>query len=78
MRARVFNFCMHLESGQVYCGAENQDAGINFILLFPFFLFFISNSNVIHKEICVKDFSRTTIARILTFGTNVGYDLLVV
>ena len=76
MRARVFILCIHLESGQVYCGAEIQDAGINFILLFPFFLFSIFHSNVIHKEICVKDFSGTTMARILTFGTNIGYDLL--
>ena len=49
---------------------------INFCLLFPFFLFFISHSNVIHREICVKDFSGTTVPRILKFGTNVEYDLL--
>ena len=34
----------------------------------------ISHSNVIHREICVKDFSGTTAPRILKFGTNVGYD----
>ena len=67
---------MHLESGQVYCGTENQDAEIHFYLLFPFFLFSISYSNVIHREICVKDFSGTTVPRILKLGTNVGYDLL--
>ena len=76
MRAKVFKFCTHLESGQVYCGKENQDAEINFCLLFPFLLFSISHSNVIHREICVKDFSGTTAPRILKFGTNVGYDLL--
>ena len=27
-------------------------------------------------EICVKDFSGTTVPRILKFGTNVEYDLL--
>ena len=27
-------------------------------------------------EICVKDFSRNTVPRILKFSTNVGYDLL--
>ena len=74
--ARVFKFCIHLESGQVYCGKENQDSVINFCLLFPFFLFSISHSNVIHREICVKDYSGTTAPRILKFGTNVGYDLL--
>ena len=41
-----------------------------------FFLFSISHSSVIHREICVKDFSGTTAIRILKFGTNVGYDLL--
>ena len=50
----------------------NQDAVINFCLLFPFFHL----SNVIHRDICVKDFSGTTALRILKFGTNVGYDLL--
>ena len=76
MRARVFKFLIHLESGQVYCGTENQDDEIYFYHLFPFFLFSISHSNVIHREICVKDFSGTTAPRILKFGTNVGYDLL--
>ena len=76
MRAKVFKFCVHFESGQVYCGKENQDAEINFCLLFPFLLFSISHSIVVHREICVKDFSGTTAPRILKFGTNVGYDLL--
>ena len=75
--SQSFQFCIHLETSQVYCGAENQDTEINFILLFPFFLFFsISHSNVIHKEIWVKDFSGTTMATILTFNTNTEYDLL--
>ena len=76
MRGKVFKFCIHLESGQVYCGKENQDAEINFCLLYPFLLFSISHSNVIHREICVKDFSGITAPGILKFGTNVGYDLL--
>ena len=45
-------------------------------MLFAFFLFSISHSNVIHREICIKGFSGTTMPRLLTFGTNVGYDLL--
>ena len=73
--ARVFKFCIHLERGQIYCGKENQDAVIN-LCLFPFFLFFISHSNVIHREISIKDFVGSTVPRILKFGTNVGYDLL--
>ena len=76
MRARVFKFLIHLESGQIYCGTENQDDEIYFYYLFSFFLFSISHSNVIHREICVKDFSGTTAPRILKFGTNVGCDLL--
>ena len=76
MRARVFKFLIPLESGQIYCGTENQDAEVYFYLLFPFFLFFISHSSVIHREICVKNFSGTIAPRNLKFGTNVGYDLL--
>ena len=45
-----------------------------FTIFFP--IFSISHSNVIHREICVEDFSATTASRILAFGTNVGYDLL--
>ena len=59
----------------VYFGIENQDAEIYFYHHFPFFLFSISHSSVIHREICVKDFSGTSVPRILKFGTNVGYDL---
>ena len=58
-------------------GGKNQDAVINFCLLFPFFLLlFISHYNIIHREICVKDFSGTAVPRNLKFGTNVGYELL--
>ena len=31
---------------------------------------------MIHREICVKDYSGTIVRRILKFGSNVGYDLL--
>ena len=73
MRAKVFKFCIHLESGHIYCGKENQDGEIKFCLLS---LCSISHSNVIHREICVKDFWGTTAPRILKFSTNIGYDLL--
>ena len=43
---------------------------------FSMFPFSVTHSNVIHREICVKDFSGTTAPRILKFGTNVGYNLL--
>ena len=36
----------------------------------------MSHSHVIRREICVKDFSGTTVPRILKTGTNVGFDLL--
>ena len=71
MRAKVLKFLTHLESGQVYCGTENQDPEVYFYLLFPCLLFSISHSNVIHMEICVKDFWGTTAPRILKFGTNI-------
>ena len=74
--ARVFKFCIHLESGQVYCGKETQDAVINFCLPFPFFLFSISHSSVLHREICDKYFSGAVARRILLFGTSVVNHLL--
>ena len=58
----------------LYCVRENQ----HLILpsFFSFFHFSISHSNVMYREICVKDFSRTTAPRILKYGTTIGYDLL--
>ena len=61
MRARVFKFCIHIESGQVYCVTENKTE----IYSAFFFLFSISHSNVIHREICDKYFSGTIAHRIL-------------
>ena len=61
MRARVFKFCIHIESGQVYCGTENKTQ-IYFAL---FLIFSISHSNVIHREICDKYFLGTIACRIL-------------
>ena len=78
MKAKVFKFCIHLESGQVYRGKENQDTEINFCLLFSFLLFSISHSSVIHREICVKDFSGTTAPRILKLGTKLGMTCCIV
>ena len=49
---------------------------LKFILPFfflPFSLFSISQSNVTHREICVKGFSGTTAPRIFKFDTNIGY-----
>ena len=45
MRARVFKFCIHIESGHIYCGTENKTAEIYFAF---FFLFPISHSSVIY------------------------------
>ena len=55
-----------------YTGKKKEDAEIYFCL-FPFFPFFISQSNVI--QFVSKDFSRITVPRILKFDTNVQYDL---
>ena len=58
-------------------GKKSKMLRLMFCLLFPFFLLFsISHSNVIHREICVKDSSGTAAPRFLKFGTNVGHDLL--
>ena len=45
-------------------------------IIFSFFLFPISHSNVIHRNICVKDFSGTIVPMSLKFDVNVRYDLL--
>ena len=60
MRARVFKFYIHRESGQVYCGKKNQDAEIYVCLLFPSLQ---------------RNTLGNTVPRILKFSTNVGYDL---
>ena len=61
MRARVFKFCKHIDSGQVYCGTEKK-TDISFAL---FLIFSISHSNIIHREMCDKCFSGTIARRIL-------------
>ena len=75
MRARVFKFLIHLESDQAKYIVGQKTKMLRFIFTI-FFHFSFSHSNVIHREICVKDFSGTTAPRILKFGTNVGVDLL--
>ena len=60
MSATVFKFCIHNEDNQVYNYKQNQGAAICFYLLFLFFLFSISHSNVMNMEIFVKDFLGTT------------------
>ena len=70
------NFVYTLREAKYVVRKKIQDFVVNFCLLFPFFLFPISHSNVIHRKICVTDFSGTSALRILKFGKNVGYDLL--
>ena len=60
MSARALKFCIHNEDNQVYYCKQNQSAMIYFCLLFLFFLFTISRSNVMNVEIFVKHFSGTT------------------
>ena len=60
----------------MYYYKQNQGAEINFCLLFLFFIFSISQSNVMNMVIFVIDFSGTTLPRILKFGTNIRYDKL--
>ena len=61
----------------MYYYKQNQGAEIYFCLLFLFFIFSISQSNVMNKVIFVKDFSGTALPRILKIGTNIRYDKLV-
>ena len=49
---RVFKFCTHLKSRQVYCGKKNKTAEIYFAFFFPFFPSLTSIQ--VHREICVK------------------------
>ena len=67
------NFVYILRMAKYIVGKKTKM--LRFIFAF-FFHFSISLSNVIHKKICVKDFSGTTSPKILKFGTNVGYVLL--
>ena len=68
-----FKFCWILRVAKYTVGKKTK------VMLFIFALFFhfsISHSNVIHKEICVNDFSGSVAHRILKFDTNVEYDFL--
>ena len=65
--AHLYVFEMRFDLGTL----DSSERSLPFGLLVS-----ISDANVIHREICVKDFSGTTAPRILKFGTNVGYDLL--
>ena len=59
--ASVFNFCVHLQVGKVYCVNENKDATPYFAFFFQFFIFSFCHSYIIHMDIfSVKDFSATT------------------
>ena len=52
IRVRVFKFGVHLESGQVYCGTENQAAEINFAFFFSFFFFHLSLQCNTYGNLC--------------------------
>ena len=60
----------------MYNCKPNQGVKIYFCLLFLFFFFSISQSNVMNMEIFMKDFSGTAFPRILKFGKNIRYDKL--
>ena len=66
--ARVFKFCIHLQRAEIIW---KKTIMLKFIL--PSF-FSISHSNVMHWDICVKNFSGTT--ALLKFSTNSGYNWL--
>ena len=65
--ARLFKFCIHLESGQVYCLKDNQEAYFNFCLL-------VSFSFVMHMAISINDISGIASPIVLKFCVNVYHD----
>ena len=69
-RVRIFKFGIHLQKIEVYCVKENHD-DIFVLPSFSLLLFSISHSSVMHREICVKNFSETAAPRILKFSTNI-------
>ena len=69
------NFLHVLRVAKYILGQKTKMLRFIFTIFSHFSFFSISHSNVIHREICVKNFSGTTPPRILKFGTNVGYDL---
>ena len=69
------NFVYTLRGANFIVGKKTKILWLIFAFFFHFSFFSISHSNVIHREICVKDFSGTTVPRILKLGTNVGYNL---
>ena len=84
MRARDFKFCIHGDGLTVtYRGlkliVQKKTMMLKCILpsFFPLFLFSISQSNVMHREICGKDCSGTIRPRISKDCTNIGVDLFV-
>ena len=72
----ISSFFVHDEDNQMNYWKQIQDSEIYVCLLFLFFPFSISHSNVINMEILVKDFLGTTWPRILKVGTNIRYDKL--
>ena len=77
MRARVFIFCIHVGIHVHVDCRETKPKMLKFICaFFPFVLFPISHSYVIHREICVKDFSGTAVLRTFNRGSTVGFLLL--
>ena len=49
---------------------------LKFLLTFLLSFFSVSQSSIMHREICVKDFSGTNAPLISKLGTNIGYDHL--
>ena len=67
------NFVFTLRVAKYIVGKKTK---ILWLIIAFFSIFSLSHSNVIHREIFVKDFSGATAPRILKFGTSIGYDLL--
>ena len=74
--ASVFRFCVHLQKGKLYCVNEKKDAYSYFSSFFNFSCFPSVALTYIWTFFSVKDFSATTLLRILKFGTKLYSDEL--
>ena len=73
--AESSNFVYTLRVAKYIVGKKTKILRFIFAFFFPFSFFSISHSNVIHGEICVKDFSETTLPRNLKVDLYVKDDL---
>ena len=76
MKARILNFVLiQRVEPSLLCKRKARYCDLFCLLFSSLFSFSICHSNVRHREICVKDFTRTIRPGILKVYTNTGFDL---